>query len=236
MKNIAKSLLPILISIYGLLYVTTFLPTIFTGENFSLNGEEISILIMMLLFVTAAVLSWFNALIASYLLMFWHFMVWVLSYLFWTDAGMVLFFAFPALLLAIFLNIKYKRQKHKLVNKQRWNQTLGLLLANCGVTYLLVIFSDIYGDGFQKYFEMPYLIFFFLALLFLFGFWFSMENKLQSGIFLILWYIVLAIAALSYVELRNEGPITIFGAPILVIGILYIINYFLAPQKTISME
>jgi len=231
MKNKPIFILQILAGAYWVLYFLGFFE--FNLRDVVWDAEQITIHLMILLFSIGFAFSFFKPQISGVIFQIWHFLIWVLSLTIWPDAGMVLILAAPVLPLGVFFF--YHGYKEVAISppplKKKWNLILQLLFVNYTVISILGLFAAPNRPEGIDFISMPFVFIpiFTIALLVLFIL--SWRNKVITGILLIIWYVLAGVVAFLYPEIPNqEGPILMFGFPILIQGILYV-NYYIKFEK-----
>ena len=184
------------------------------------NFEHITVLFMFLLFAIGLGVSWFNEKIGGLLFQIWHLLIWVLSFFYWSDAGMIIVLSVPILFIGVYIfHSGFKNDKGKHLEKhQIQKHLLNVLMLNYAVLYSAVAITELFQD-FNKYLEIPFLLFPLLYLVFIIAFIFSWKKEQLAGIFLILWYLGVFISSFMYSEFANEGPLLAIGLTILIQGI-----------------
>lgn len=132
MKTILKKLFPILISVYGLLYMAGFVIPLFADKKMIAGTEEISVLSMFLFYLVGLGFSWFNEKIGGILIQLWYFAIWFCCFFFWPDSGMVPVLAFPGWVLGILMHLSgFKTSRDPKPSGQlQWKFILSVLLIN----------------------------------------------------------------------------------------------------------
>jgi hypothetical protein len=168
--------------------------------------EMFTIPLVFVLFLIGTIYSWFNEKNAGIILCCWHFSTWVLSMLFWRDAGMVLVLIFPILFLAVLLirNGYVKSNESYNTSFFKWKISLRALVINYMAIYLLIVFSNIVPKligwdlptkvddlAVWNYSSFPGLILLFAFLLFIIGFVISWRSELAAGIIFIVWFLTI---------------------------------------------
>jgi hypothetical protein len=220
MKSIFNKPLQIASTIYGLLYFLGFALPVLMGNYTADKFENISVLTMFFLFAIGLIYSWFNDKIGGLLFQFWYLGIWILSFFFWPDAGMVIVLSVPILFIGIFMYQKNYRDVNKirLSKQQIQRHLLNVLILNYAILYTVSAIPELFLDV-NKYMEYPMLLFPFLYLLFIIAFIFSWKKEKFAGILLIVWYLIVAVSTVMYSNFANEGPLVAMGIPLLVQGI-----------------
>lgn len=239
-------ILKIIIALYGVLYFAGFFLPFFTTEAEELKNELAMVEIYtipaaFLVFLVGAVYVWFNEKVGGIMLLSWHFLVWVISVLFWSEAGMVLVLIFPMFIITVFLilnwhvaNIASYRSEIK-----KWRLVLWIFLINYTAFYLLIVFAEIISRIFGVElrgefsrtttwnFNLAETIFLFGELaLFIAAGLMTLRSKLYAGILFILWYAILFTGNILISELSHSGPWAVFSFPVFIQGVLYIALYY----------
>jgi hypothetical protein len=236
MKTIRNKILQVLTAIYCVVYFIGFIIPFFTGEMSLTKLQDISVLIAFLFFLCGFVVSWFNEKIGGYLLQLWVIMIWALGLFYWPDADMVMILAVPVLIIGVFLNRKVYLKSAESVTKQMdWKYTLQLFLHNYVYLYLLVVVSDLTHSKHLDYLSIPFILFPILLIFFIAGVSLSYRKEFIAGIILLLWYAIVIIGSVSYFSFYNTGPWFVFGIPVLLHGILYLIYHFKIKTSQITV-
>ena len=242
MKKSTFNFLALLVAIYGLLYVLEIIIPLFSSEMKPLEkqatkAELVTVSLAFVLFLLGAIYAWFDKRKAGILLMVWHFVVWGFASLLWRDAGMVFILIFPMLFPAVFLLKQWYIETddyYKPVFRQ-WKLVLRLLFINYAAIYLLTICSDVFPKLFSpasskeifigwSYLSVLGLVLIFDAVLFFVALFVSWKSDLISGILLIFWYLIVVVLTQQFPVFDHSGPWAIFGLPIMVQGIFYVIS------------
>ena len=238
MKSTFKLILLVLTSFYCFFYFIgfVFLPFV-SGEMSLSNPQDLSVLLIFILFLTGVVFAWFNAFIGGLLLMFWHLSIWIIGLFYWSDAGMVLMLAFPVLVLVSLLILDYHRSKkvpRPTVLAQR-KYILRVLLINYTAIYVVNVIAAFTKSEIPNYWEMPYALFPLLLFVYIIGFALSWNKEFYAGLIFIAWYAIVVFGTVFYPEFSNEGPYILIGATIFVQGILYLFNHYRVKKENISI-
>ena len=207
MKAIFRNKLQIIATIYGVFYFLGFPLPIIMKEYTTGNFEHITVLLMFLLFAIGLGFSWFNEKVGGLLFQIWYLLIWVLSFFFWPEAGMIIVLSVPILFIGVYIfHNGFKNDKGKYLEKHQIRKhLLNVLILNYVVLYSAVAITELFQD-FNKYLEFPFILFPLLYLLFIIAFIFSWKKEQLAGILLILWYLVVAISSYMYSDFANEGP------------------------------
>lgn len=226
MKTLKDKILQIIAAFYCVLYFAGFVMPFFSGEMSLSNPEDLSVLAAFLVFLCGFAVSWFSERIGGYLLQFWVVFIWALGLFYWPDAGMVMVLSVPVLVIGVFMNRKAYLKSIETRSKQLdWKYTLQLFLFNYVLLYILVVASDITGNKHIDYMSLPYILFPILLVLFMAGFAFSFRNKKIAGFIMMLWYAIVVLGTSVYSDFSNTGPWFVFGIPVLLHGILYLVYH-----------
>jgi hypothetical protein len=211
------------LGVYLALYLVEFLDT--DLKNWVWNAEQVTVFGLMVLFTFAFIVSWFNQIIAGILFQLWHFLVWIFSLTIWPDAGMVLVLALPVLPFSVFMLFYGLKEKELVQNdiRSKWRIVLQQLMIHYFVLMGLITFVSPNRSVDINLLSYPYLLIPLMFGIVFFAFILSWKVKKWAGITLLSWYILAIIFRFTYPEIPNvEGPILMFGLPILIQGILYI--------------
>ena len=230
MKSKLTITLQILTGVGAVLYLIGMVMSFIFGELSFLNLIDYLSLVLFLVFIAGFALSWTNKKIAGIILMIWNAGVWISDlYLFREmDYSMLSAIASPSMVIgALFLLEWYKTHKATVSSKkQNWKFILRVLLINYVVLYSIVVFSEIFRGEQVDYFSFPFIIFPLLLLLFWVGFLVSWKRELLAGYIFLIWCAILLFGTFTYSEISRLGPWVVFGLPILLQGIFYIINHY----------
>lgn len=245
-NSISKSLRYIIIS-YGIIYFILFILAPLISENQEYDNyvpstiEKVTVPVAFVIFLTGTCYLWINEKIAGIILLFWHFIVWVLSMLFWPDAGMTLVLIFPMLFPPVLLIRNwYKKNDDKYKSEiMQWELALRTLLINYAAIYLLIVFSNIVPKliGWKlatrvddlavwDYSSFLGILLLIMFAIFLLGFIISWKSEIISSILFIIWYAILLFLSFNFPEFANSGPSALFGVTILLHAVFYIILFF----------
>ncbi len=222
--------LQILTAVGAVLYLIGMVMSyIFSELSFSNLIDYLS-LVLFLGFIAGFVLSWTNKKMAGIILMIWNLGVWISDLLLFRDMdySMLSAIASPSMVIgSLFLLEWYKTYKETLPSaKQQWKFILRVLLINYAVLYSIVVFSELFHGDPVDYLSFPYIIYPLLLLIFWGGFLLSWKRESLAGFIFLFWCAVLIYANVAYSEIGHLGPWVIFGLPILLQGIFYIINHY----------
>ena len=227
----------ILMSAYCIIYFIGFVFPFFIGEMSLSNPLDLSVLLMFLFFLTGLVFAWFNGFIGGLILMLWHLSIWIIGLYYWPDAGMVIILSFPVLILGSLLLLEYHRSKKAIrlpVSEQR-KYILRVLSLNYTAIYLLNVIAAYSESEIPNYWDMPYILFPLLLVMYLLGFALSWKNEFFTGLVFIAWYALVVVGTTFYPEFSNKGPFVLIGVTILIQGILYVINHYQFKKENIPV-
>ncbi|PLW91991.1 MAG: hypothetical protein C0592_13055 [Marinilabiliales bacterium] len=232
MKTKSKTtiILQILTGVGGVVYFIGMAMSFLFDELTFLNLIDYMTLVLLLIFIAGFAFSWTNNKMAGILLMSWNAGVWISDlYLFREmDYSMLSAIASPSMVIgSLFLLEWYKTYKETLPSaKQQWKFILRVLLINYAVLYSIVVFSELLLGDPVDYLSFPFIIYPLLLLLFFVGFLLSWKRELLSGFIFLFWCAILVYGNFAYSEIGHLGPWVVFGLPILLQGIFYIINHY----------
>jgi len=103
MKSIFKKPLQIAATIYGIVYFLGFALPVLMGEYSKDEFENTSVLTMFFIFAFGLMFSWVKEKIGGFIFILWFIGIFILSFYFWTDAGMVLVLSIPILIVGVIL-------------------------------------------------------------------------------------------------------------------------------------
>jgi len=227
-EKTATKLFPILVSVYGLLYMGSFVIPLFWDKEMIAGAEEISVLSMFLFYLVGLGISWFNERLGGILIQLWYFGIWVLCFFFWPGSGMIPILAFPGWVLGILMQLSgFKAsRKPKPSGRLQWKYLLRVLLINYSVLYLVPVIHDLTDNKPLDYFTMPFLLYPVLFLVFATAFAFSWKKELIAGFLLLLWYGILLFGTVAYTIFLHQGPWIFAGVVIVVQGIFYLYFHY----------
>jgi len=186
---------------------------------------------LLIFFTVGFVLAWANKqLAAGIVFMLWNTVVW-LSDLYFNRpemdhsmlSAMASFFMFCG---AFFLLEWYKSSKTTVLSKQKqWKVILRVLLINYTILYFIVVFSELSLGDQVNYSSYPFVIYPLLVLIFLLGFILSWKKEVLAGYIFLVWFAILLCVNIVYPDILHLGPWALFGFPILLQGIFYLINH-----------
>uniref|UniRef100_UPI0032173187 hypothetical protein n=1 Tax=uncultured Draconibacterium sp. TaxID=1573823 RepID=UPI0032173187 len=237
----SSNVLNIIVSVYGILYFLSIIILFFSKSKTLTHPEMFTAPMAFLLYIVGTVYCWFNQKTGGYILLVWHFIIWLFVTFLWSKAALILVLAFPILAISVLLIRDWFKNNNPNFSGsiQQWKLVLRILLINYVVIYFLVVFSDVAasvlgihlrGDATSvntwnfNHLETSILIF--ELLLFMLAAVFSLKSGLTGGLLLIAWYIILTISCYTYPRIGNSGPWTLFSIPIFAQGLLYLILYF----------
>ncbi len=230
MKSKSNKTLLIITSVYALLYLAGMLTSIFKGELSLSNLIDNYFLVLSIIFMVGFVLSWTNKKIAGIIFLVWNAGIWIFDFYLSrsADSGMIIVLALPILFIgSLFLLEWYKTTKTpKTTEQQQWKFTLRILLINYAVLYSIVVFSDLSIGKSVDYFNLPFVLYPLLLILFFGGFALSWKREFYAGFIFLIWYAILLFGFIAYSEFLRSGPWIIAGIVILLQGIIYIKHHY----------
>jgi len=228
MKTAPNRLFPILVSVYGLIYMAGFTIPMFIHEEMIAGAEETSVLIMFLFYMVGLGISWFNEKIGGILLQLWYIGVWFSCFFLWPGSGMIIILAFPGWVLGILMHLSgYKTSGEPVPSpQQQWKFLLPVLMINYVVMYLITMADDLLDDKYLDYLNMPFLLYPVLFIVFAAAFALSWRKEIISGFLLIIWYLILLFGTIAWPLFAEQGPLILVGVVILVQGIFYIVYHY----------
>ena len=166
--------------------------------------------------------------IAAILLMIINSGIWINGLFINRERGMDIVLALPLLFSGTFLLLNWYRasRKTQIPKLQRWKFTLGTLMINYMILYLIYMISDIIFWPAIDLLHIPGVILPLLLALFITGFILSWRDELYAGILFILWYLLVLYGQFRYSEILHRGPYMLIGIAILIQGILYIYYHY----------
>lgn len=230
MKSKLTSALQILTGIGAILYLIGMAMSFLFGDLSFLNQIDYLPLVLLLVFMAGFALSWTNIRIAGIMLMIWNAGVWISDlYLFRDmDYSMISALASPSMIIgALFLLEWFKTSKATVPSKQQqWKFILRVLLINYAVLYAIVVFSELSVGEPVDYLSFPFIIYPLLLLIFFVGFLLAWKTASLAGFIFLFWFAILVYGTVAYSEIWHLGPWVVFGLPILLQGIFYIIVHY----------
>ncbi len=230
MKSKSNKPLLIITGVYAFLYLAGMLTSIFNGEFSLSNLIDNYFLILSIIFMVGFVLSWTNEKKAGIIFLVWNAGIWIFDYYLNrnADSGMISVLALPILFIgALFLLEWYKTTKTpKPTEQQQWKFTLRVLLINYAVLYAIVVFIDLSIGQSVDYFNLPFVLYPLLLILFFGGFALSWKREFYAGFIFLIWYAILLFGFIAYPEFLRSGPWIIAGIVILFQGIIYIKHHY----------
>jgi len=228
MKTRSIKILQILTGAYAALYLAGVISSIVDGELYFKKLIDNLFLLLFLIFLVGFALSWKRKKIAGVVFMGWTACIWIYD-LFLTrgqDSGMLCILTVPVLVFGALFLLQWfiSSMTPKPTIQQEWKFILRILLINYAVLYAIVVISELTNGKTVDYFNIPFIIFPLLLLLFLLGFALSWRREFLAGIIFLIWYLIILSGTIAYFEFRNSGPWIIFGIPILLQGSFYIKN------------
>ena len=230
MKSKSKKTLLLTTGVYALFYLAGMITSIYNGELSLSNPIDNYFLALSIIFMGAFVLSWTNEKIAGIIFLVWNAGIWIFDFYLSrsADSGMIIVLALPVLFIgSLFLLEWYKTTKTpKPREQQEWKFTLRILLINYAVLYAIIVFSDLSIGESVDYFNLPFILYPLLLILFLGGFALSWKKEFYAGFVFLIWYAILFFGFVTYTDFLRSGPWIIAGIVILLQGIFYIKNHF----------
>ena len=231
MKSKSTKTLQILTSVFaGLYFLFTAIAFFQNGFSF-LNPTDNLLLVLLLIFIIGFALSWARKKMAGIIFMIWNAGVWISALYFardQDDSAMAGMMATPMLVIgALYLLEWYKASEATVPKEQKqWKFILRILLINYAVLYGIAVISELLVGKSVDYFSLPYIVLPLLLLIFSVGFLLSWEKEFLAGFIFLFWCAFYLFGAISYTEILQAGPWTIFIFPMLLQGIFYIRNHY----------
>ena len=230
MKSKSNKTLLITTGVYALLYLAGIITSIYKGELSLSNLIDNCFLGLSIIFMVGYVLSWTNEKIAGIIFLVWNAGIWILDLYIGRspDSGMGIFLALPILFIGCFFILEWYKTSMtpKPTEQQQWKFVLRILLINYAVLYAIVVFSDLSLGKSVDYFNLPFILFPFLLILFFGGFALSWKREFYAGFIFLIWYAILLFGFITYSEFLRSGPWIIAGIVILLQGIIYIKHHY----------
>lgn len=230
MKSKPNKTLLIITGVYALLYLAGVLTSIFKGELSLSNPIDIYFLVLSVIFMVGFLFSWRNEKIAGIIFLVWNAGVWILDFYIGRspDSGMGIFLALPVLFIGCFFLLEWFKTTKvpKPTEQQKWKFILPILLINYAVLYAIVVFSDLSVGEPVNYFNVPFILYPILLILFFGGFALSWKREFYAGFIFLIWYAILLSGFILYPEFLRSGPWIIAGIVILTQGIIYIKHHY----------
>jgi len=230
MKSKSNKTLLITTGVYALLYLAVIITSIFKGELSLSNLIDDYFLGLSIIFMVGYVLSWTNEKLAGIIFLVWNAGVWILDFYIGRspDSGMGIFLALPILYIGSFFILEWYKTSMtpKPTEQQQWIFILRILLINYAVLYAIVVFSDLSLGESVDYFNLPFILYPFLLILFFGGFALSWKREFYAGFIFLIWYAILLFGFITYSEFLRSGPWIIAGIVILLQGIIYIKHHY----------
>jgi len=174
-------------------------------------------------------LLWIREKTAAILFMVWNIGIWISDLYLGSgeDRGMLSVMAVPVMVIGALLLLECYKYSETIQPPvpQQWKYILRVLLINYAVLYIIVVISDFFPAKPPDYFNLPFLLFPLMLLVFFVGFALSWKRQFLAGIIFIVWYAILLIGSVVWVELGDSGPWILFGIPVFLQGLFYIKNY-----------
>lgn len=228
MKQATNKLFPILVSVYGLIYMAAFTIPMFMDKEMIAGAENISVLSMFLFYLVGLGLSWFSEKIGGIMLQLWYIGIWFCCFFLWPGSGMIILLAFPGWVLGILMHLSgFKSSCEPVPPAQvQWKFILRVLLLNYSLLYLIAMIYDLTDDKALNYFAMPFLLYPVLFIVFAAAFAFAWRKELIAGYLLVLWYLILLFGTIAYTLFSHQGPWILVGVVILIQGVFYIVYHY----------
>jgi hypothetical protein len=166
--------------------------------------------------------------ITGILLMILNAGIWINGLFINRESGTDIIWALPLLLIGAFiLHGWYKEtQVIQTTESRKWKFILSTLLINYLILYFIYIISDIIFQAAIDLLSVPGILLPVLLGIFITGFILSWGYEFYSGIFFLLWYVLILFAQFRYSEILQRGPYILIGITIFVHGILYIYYHY----------
>lgn len=230
MKSKANKTLLIITSVYALLYLAGMLASIFKGDLSLSKPIDNYFLVFFIIFLAGFLFSWKHKKIAGIIFLVWNAGVWILDFYVGRgpDSGMRIFLALPVLFIGCFFLLEWFKTTKvpKPTEQQKWKFILPIFLINYTVLYAIVVFSDLSVGEPVNYFNLPFMLYPILLILFFGGFALSWKREFYSGFIFIIWYIILLSGFILYPEFLRSGPWIFAGIVIPIQGIIYMKHHF----------
>lgn len=230
MKSKANKTLLIITSVYALLYLAGMLASIFKGDLSLSKPIDNYFLVFFIIFLAGFLFSWKHKKIAGIIFLVWNAGVWILDFYVGRgpDSGMRIFLALPVLFIGCFFLLEWFKTTKvpKPTEQQKWKFILPIFLINYAVLYAIVVFSDLSVGEPVNYFNLPFMLYPILLILFFGGFALSWKREFYSGFIFIIWYIILLTGFILYPEFLRSGPWIFAGIVIPIQGIIYMKHHF----------
>ena len=229
MKSKSTKTLQILTIVGAVLYFAGTAMSIIFGDLTLVNLQDYLTLVLLLVFIAGFVLSWTNKKMAGIIFMIWNAGIWIFDLYLFREADYSMMSAAASSFMVIgafFLLEWYKTSKATVPSKpQQWKFILRVLLINYAVLYSIVVLSELFAGEGVNFFSFPFIIYPLMLLIFLVGFLLSWRREFLAGFIFLSWFAISLFATLAYSEFSRLGPWVVFGLPILLQGIFYIINH-----------
>jgi len=222
---------PLLLYLCSIVFTILYILFII-GEGISfdtLNVETTSVFLLFFYFVVAFILSWSREKTAGYMFISWYVIMMGLAIYVWSEAGMVIIMGFPVLPIGAFY-LRYAAIKDQDPPPEEyvlWKLVLRVLMLGYAVIYIGGL-PDFYAEwSASEAISNPIIPMLILGVVFIAALVLSWKSELIAGVLFIAWYVgILIFISLSPGLTRDVGPIRLFGFPILVHGILYLVYWF----------
>ncbi|WP_299528891.1 hypothetical protein [uncultured Lutibacter sp.] len=230
MKSKSNKTLLIVTAVYALLYLTGMITSIFKGEFSLSNPIDNYFLILSIIFMIGFLFSWTRKKIAGIIFLVWNAGVWIFDFYLSRspDSGMIIVLALPILFIGSFFLLEWYKSSEtpKPKEQQQWKFILRILLVNYAILYIIVVFSDLSIGESIDYFNLPFILYPLLLILFFVGFALSWKREFYAGFMFLVWYLILLFGFITYSEFLRSGPWIIAGIVILLQGIIYIKHHY----------
>lgn len=230
MLSKSTRILWILTGVYAAMYFTGIGIALHERELSFRNLNDILFLLLSVIFLSAIALLWANKKTAGIIFMAWNTGIWIHDFLLerGQDTGMLSIMAIPIMIIGALFCLEWYKTSGKSQQSvpSQWKYILRILLINYSLLYIIVVISELYSGKPVDYFGLPFILLPILFLLFIIGFAFSWKREFVAGLIFVLWYAILIVGSVGYLEFRDSGPWIMFGIPLFLQGLFYIKNYF----------
>ncbi len=150
-----------------------------------------------------------------------------------SDYGMLSAMASSFMVIGAFFLLEWYKtsKKEETTKQQKWKFILQVLLINYAILYSIIAFSEPLVGEPVDYLSYPYIIYPFMLLIFLVGFILSWKWEYFAGYIFLIWFAIMITANVVYSEISALGGWAMFGLPLLLQGIFYIVNHFKFRKK-----
>lgn len=229
MKSKSLRYLRIIAVIYAAMYLTGILSSFYNGELSFHKFKDTLFFVLFIIFLSGLALLWTKERISGIIFMVWNAFIWIydLQLARGDDSGMISIMTVPVMVIGALLYLEWYKNSRNTQQSvpYQWKFILRVLLINYAVLYTIVVISELSSENTYNYFNLPFILFPLMFLVFLIGFVFSWKWELQAGFIFLLWYAILFTGSVIYFEFRDSGPWIMFGVPIFLQGLFYIKNY-----------